>query len=146
VSAFRDAFCAYAAARLDGKPRQHTLQIDAEVPLAALTMGLMKGVAALHPHGTGNRRPLFLAGDLKVVGEPRKCGQGERHLQFRVRQATGPILKAIAWNMAERTEELTSVGGACCLVFSPKINEWNGYTNIDLEVCDLQAGAVANLA
>jgi single-stranded-DNA-specific exonuclease len=38
-----------------------------------------------------------------------------------------------------------SAGGACCLAFTPKVNEWQGWRSIDLEVADLQAGAQARL-
>jgi len=62
-----------------------------------------------------------------------------------VRQ-NGTTLKAIAFGMGERAEELMSAGGACCLAFTPKINEWQGRTSIDLQVVDLQAGAQARLA
>ncbi len=79
-----------------------------------------------------------------MVGEPRKVGNGERHLSFRVRQQ-GTTLKAIAFGMADRAEELMSAGGACCLAFTPKPNEWQGWTSIDLEVTDLQAGRQARL-
>src|SRR5262249_5927819 len=85
---------------------------------------------------------LFLAGDLQVEGEPRLVGQGERHLSFRVRQGR-TVLKGIAFDMAERTGELMSQGGACCLAFTPKLNEWQGRTRVDLVVTDRQAGAGA---
>jgi single-stranded-DNA-specific exonuclease len=54
-------------------------------------------------------------------------------------------MKAIGWNMAERLDELLSQGGECCLAFTPKANEWNGYYSVDMEVVDLQAGTVAKL-
>ena len=79
-----------------------------------------------------------------MVGEPRKIGGGERHLSFRVSQQ-GTTLRAIAWGMADRAEELMSAGGACCLAFTPKLNEWQGWRSIDLEVTDLQPGAEARL-
>ena len=146
VDAFRDEFCSYAAARLDGRNRRSLLTIDAEIPLNVLTLGLMRGIEALEPHGLGNQRPMFLTSGLKVVGDPRKVGGGERHLSFRVRQNNGPILKAIAFDMADRVEELMSHSGECCLVYHPKINEWQGRTSIDLEVADLRPGPHVELA
>lgn len=146
IPALRQALCEYAGSLSRPCPKQHTLRIDAEVPLAAVTRGLMKGLDALQPHGLGNRRPLLLTGDLEVVGEPRKVGGGERHLSFRVRQPEGPVFKAIAFSMADRTDELFSAGGKCCLVYTPKLNVWNGMTSIDLEVQDLQAGPRAVLS
>jgi single-stranded-DNA-specific exonuclease len=109
-----------------------------------LTTGLLDDLDRLEPYGAANRRPLFLAGGLQIKGEPRKVGAGERHLSFRVSQQ-GTDLKAIAWGMADRAEELMSAGGACCLAFTPKINEWQGWRSIDLEVADFQAGAQARL-
>jgi len=146
IDCLREAFLGHAATKLNGQLLQHTLVLDTEVPLSALTRGLVQAIAALHPHGCGNRRPLFLASGLQVVGEPKKVGQGERHLQFRVRQENGPITKVIGWGMADRMEELLSQGGSCCLAFSPKPNEWNGYYSIDMELADLQPGPVARLS
>jgi single-stranded-DNA-specific exonuclease len=142
---FKEAFLHYAKTKLDVKALQHTLVLDTEVPLSALTKGLVKGIEALHPHGSGNRRPLFLASALQIVGEPKKVGQGERHLQLRVRQENGPITKAIGWGMADRVEELMAQSGQCCLAFSPKPNEYNGYYSVDMEIADLQPGSVAQL-
>ncbi len=146
IDDLREAFLQQASKKLDGKTLQHSITLDAEIPLSALTTGLMKGIAALEPHGSGNRRPVFLASGLEVVGEPRKVGKGEHHLSFRVKQSSGKIVKAIGWGMADRVEELMSQGGQCCVAFTPKTNEWNGYVNIDMEVVDLQAGPVAQLS
>jgi single-stranded-DNA-specific exonuclease len=145
LPAFRERFAeCVARAYPEGVPSPE-LELDAEAPLSALTLGLIDDLNRLEPYGAENRRPLFLAGDLRINGEPRKVGQGERHLSFRVSQ--GPIvLKAIAWNMADRAGELMSAGGACCLAFTPKRNEWQGRVTVDLEVADFQPGPEARLA
>lgn len=145
IPALRELFCKHAEGRLNGAGRVPTLTIDAEVPLSALTLGLLKGIDALEPHGLGNRRPLFLTGGLQIVGEPKKVGKGELHLSFFVKQQDGPKLKAIAFNMADRLPELLAANGQCCLVYTPKRNEWQGYVNIDLEVVDMQTGGVAEV-
>jgi single-stranded-DNA-specific exonuclease len=145
VDAFRERFCACVAQHFPTGTPTPELVLDAEAPLSALTVGLLKDLDKLEPYGAENRRPLFLAGGLRVQGEPKKVGQGERHLSFRVGQGAFG-LKAIAWNMAERIPELMSAGGACCLVFTPRRNEWQGRVSVDLEVADLQPGAEARLA
>ncbi len=145
IDAFRDRFCAVTAARRPEGPRPAELVLDAEAPLSALTFGLLKDLDRLEPYGAANRRPLFLAGGLNVEGEPRKVGGGERHLSFRVRQ-NNVALKAIAFGMADRVEELMSAGGACCLACTPKLNEWQGRRSVDLEVTDFQAGREARLS
>ena len=118
--------------------------IDAEVPLSALTLGLVNELDRLEPCGNENHRPIFLAGPLQVVGSPRRVGGGERHLQFQVRQQ-GTSLKAIAFNMGEQVGELMSAGGECSLVFTPLRNEWQGRRSVELEVHDFQAGPQARL-
>jgi single-stranded-DNA-specific exonuclease len=144
IDAFRTRLGEHTAAHFPAGLQAPALVLDAEVPLSMLTTGLLDDLDRLEPYGAENRRPLFLAGGLQVKGEPRKVGAGARHLSFRVAQQ-GTILKAIAWGMADRAEELMSAGGACCLAFTPKLNEWQGWRSIDLEVMDFQAGAQARL-
>ena len=48
-------------------------------------------------------------------------------------------------NPSDRIDELMSASGACCLAFTPKINEWQGWRSVDLIVNDFQAGAEARL-
>ena len=62
-----------------------------------------------------------------------------------VRQG-GKELRAIAFGMGDRFDELMSEGGQCCLAFTPRINEWQGYRSVELEVRDFQAGPRARLA
>jgi single-stranded-DNA-specific exonuclease len=144
VMEFRERFCAHVASLFPDGPPTPELVLDAEAPLGAMTLGLISDLDRLEPYGAENRRPLFLAGGLQVLGEPRKVGQGERHLSFRVRQGA-TTLKAIAWGIAERANELMSAGGACCIAFTPKRNEWEGRLSVDLEVTDFQPGAEARL-
>jgi single-stranded-DNA-specific exonuclease len=145
IDALRAKFCEYAAAHFpQGVPPPPRLVLDAEVPLSALTFGLLHEIDRLEPYGAQNPRPRFLAGGLQITGEPRRIGGGERHLSFRVRQA-GANLRAVAFGLGDRLEELTSAGGRCSLAFTPRINEWNGMRSIELDVCDFQAGEQARL-
>src|SRR5262249_40990094 len=145
IDAFRVRFCEYVAQHFPSGPLPSRLIIDAETPLSTLTTGLIKEIDRLEPYGAGNPRPLFLAGGLQILGVPRRIGQGERHLSFRVSQGHTKM-RAIAFGMGERLEELMSAGGVCSLVFTPRINEWQGYRSVELEIVDLQAGATARLA
>ena len=145
LPAFRERFCAAVNRRFVGGLPPPRLTIDAEVPLQALTHDLLRDLDRLEPYGCENRRPLFLAGGLRVVGTPNKVGNGERHLSFKVRQE-GTFLKAIAFNMGDRLDELMSADGACSVVLCPRINEWQGMRRIEIEVLDFQAGAQARLA
>jgi single-stranded-DNA-specific exonuclease len=136
IDALRESFAAYASQHFEKMPFVHELVIEAELPLSALTTGFVRSLEKLEPYGMGNRRPYFLAGGLRVVETPKKVGNGERHLSFRVRQDR-TILRAIAWGMADRADELPA-DGPCAIVFTPRINEWRGMIRVDLEVIDFQ--------
>ena len=144
IDPFRRRFCAVAQRHFGAEPPAHRLTIDAEVPLSALTLGLLNALDQLEPYGSGNPQPLLLADRLQIVGAPRRVGGGERHLSFRVRQ-NGKELRCIAFGMGDRVDELMSVGGQCCLAFTPRLNEWQGYRSVEIEVRDFQAGASARL-
>ncbi len=145
ITSFRERFTAVAHRHLGAEPPAQRLVIDAEVPLSVLTSQVMLALEQLEPYGAGNPPPLLLADRLQVVGEPRCVGNGERHLSFRVRQE-GRTLKAIAFGMAERVQELMSQGGQVSLVFTPRLNEWQGFRTIEIEVKDFQPGPNALLA
>lgn len=146
IDAFRAAFCAYAAAHFPGgEPPSPRLTLDAEVPLSALTRGLIRDIDRLEPYGAQNPKPKFLAAGLKAEAV-RRIGSGEvqRHIDFRVRQGDSQ-LRCVAWGMADRMEELMSAGGDCCLAFTPKVNEWNGQRKIELHVIDFKPGITVDL-
>jgi single-stranded-DNA-specific exonuclease len=145
VVPFREHFCRVATSHFGPEPPAPRLLIDAEVPLSGLTTNLVDAMALLEPYGAGNPQPVFMAGDLQVLGEPARVGGGERHISFRVRQARTEM-RVIAFSMADRAEELMSEGGKCCLAFTPKINEWQGRRRVEMEARDFQPGPRAKLA
>ena len=146
VPAFRKAFDEYAAKHFaGGPPPAPRLALDAEVPLSAVTFGLLKDIDKLEPYGASNPKPKFLAAGLKAEGV-RKIGSGEvqKHLDFKVRQGN-TTMRAVAWNMADRIDELHAAGGDCCLAFTPVVNEWNGFKKVELHVTDFKPGKCVDL-
>jgi len=145
IDAFRERFQTYAAGHFPaGGPPAPRLRLDAEVPLSALTSGLLRDLDRLEPYGADNPRPRFLAGGLEIVGDPRRIGKDERHLNFRIRQ-NGTNMRVVAWGMGDRLDELMSGDRKCCVAFTPRVNEWQGHRTIELEVVDFQPCAEAKL-
>ena len=140
----RERFCEEVSKVFPGGLPRPRLRLDAEVPLGSLTYGLMRDIDRLEPYGAENPKPKFLASGLKIEGEARKIGVGERHLSFRVRQGQS-VVRAVAFGFADRVEDLMSGGGDCCLAFTPKVNEWNGRTSVEIEVIDFRPTALAPL-
>jgi single-stranded-DNA-specific exonuclease len=133
---FAERFDRHCRDALTPEQRQRVLTIDAEVPLGVLTTRVVEEVEALEPHGVGNPRPLLVANRVRLVGAPRVVGDRKNHVQLRVSQGD-LVLKAIAWNMAERCKALAA-DTVCSLAFHPSINEWNGRREVQLEVRDFQ--------
>lgn len=146
LDAFGDAFNAYTAAFYpEGLPPAPRLTLDTEVPLAALSWSLLRDIDKLEPYGAQNPKPKFLAAGVKIEAA-RAIGTGDvkRHLDFRARQGT-TAFRCVGWNMADRLEELNSAGGECCLAFTPRNNEFNGFHRIELLIHDFKPGAAVDL-
>ncbi len=144
IPVFRERFAAVARKHFGATAPAHRLTLDAEVPLSSLTTNLLLTLEQMEPFGAANPAPLLVADRLQMVGEPKKVGVGERHLSFKVKQ-DGKELRCIAFGMADRLDDLMSQGGQCCLAFTPRINEWQGYRNVEMEVRDFQPGPNATL-
>lgn len=134
LEAFRERFCGAAAECGVTTPK---LRLDAEVPLGAMTLGLLKDLERLEPCGSENPKPKFMATKVRLDGEPRKVGKDLRHVQLKLRQGQ-TWLRAIAFGQAERFDEIAEPGQEWSLAFVPKVNEFNGTRSVQLEIIDFQ--------
>lgn len=144
IDALRTTFNEFVKNHFPSGPPAPRIVLDAEVPLSALTLSLLKDIDRLEPYGASNPRPKFLATHLSIDGTPKKMGEGEHHLSFRVRQGDTKM-RAVAFGMGDRLEELMSAGGSCCLAFSPQLNEWEGRRSVEMHVLDLRPGKQVEL-
>lgn len=134
--AFAERFDQHCRVALTHEQLQKVLTIDAEVLLGELSTRVIEEIEKLEPHGIGNPRPLLVVNRVKVLGEPKVVGARQNHLQLRVAQGD-VVVKAIAWNMAERGKKLKA-DTVCSLAFHAAINEWQGRREVQLEVRDFQ--------
>ncbi|NMB13099.1 MAG: single-stranded-DNA-specific exonuclease RecJ [Firmicutes bacterium] len=116
------------------------LRIDAEVGLAEVNAALLAELDRLAPYGVGNPQPVLMAEALSVH-KGFLVGKRRAHLKLLVSEqdnkGTSIPLEAIGFGMAERlrlVEHATRVD----LAFQPKLNVWNGRTNIDLVLKDMR--------
>lgn len=143
IDEFRTAFCDHVGAIHEVTKRDREVAVDAEVRLADLTWKAVKQIDELGPFGAQNPRPKFAASKVEVLGEPRKVGEGERHLQLRLRHY-GTTLKAIAFGQAEWAEQILESGGNISICFQPTINRYRGNESVEMLLVDWQPGATVN--
>ena len=140
IDAFRADFCELAAERISAADRVAELWIDAETPLAALTLQAVRQVERLAPFGQGNRRPLLCTTGVTLAEPPKPLGADGRHLSLRLHQH-GPALRALAFGKAEWAEPLAAAG-TLSIAYRPVINNFRGRESVELHVVDWQAEEV----
>jgi single-stranded-DNA-specific exonuclease len=142
IEAFRAAFVEHAAAEIAADDRVADLWIDAEVPLAWLSLQAVEHLERLAPFGCGNARPVLCATGVSLVESPKPIGGGGRHLSLKLAQQ-GVRLRAVAFGWGDRSEELSAaVGGPLAVAFRPMINEYQGRRTVELHLADYQPAAV----
>lgn len=112
------------------------LQIDCTAELRQVTAAVVGDLHRLGPFGHGNRRPLMACRNLEIAGPPRRVGKTGDHLQIQVRQGQH-LMKCIAFGYGELCDRLPA-GTQIDLAVEPALNEFNGRTNVELEVKDLR--------
>jgi len=136
VSEFRRRLNEHAASRLTDDDLLPTLNIDVEVPAAALTFQLTRELSSLEPFGAGNPRPMFASRDLRVLSEPRVIK--EQHLKLRVAGPDNRPFEAIWWRGVEEAGRTPAVNDRIELAYELETNVWNGDIRLQLNVRDLR--------
>ncbi len=137
IDAFRDALAEAAQERpteLEQQPRI----IDAEVSLAELSVKAVRELDYLGPFGNANERPVFVATSITLAEPPRTMGEGGRHLSLKVNQF-GQTMRAVAFGRGDWAEEIGKQTGPIAICFKPTINEFRGYTSVEMHLIDWKA-------
>jgi single-stranded-DNA-specific exonuclease len=137
---FRQSFCEYASKTISSEMLVPQLQLDALAEIGQISAALVADLHRLAPFGQGNRRPLLCLRGVEVSAPPRRVGRSGDHLQLHIRQ-DGQFIKCIAFGFGELFDHL-KVGTRIDLAVEPTLNEYNGNTNVELEVKDLQFTAI----
>jgi single-stranded-DNA-specific exonuclease len=133
---FREAFASHAKAVLPAEALIAELPLEGVANLRQLTAALVTDLQRLGPFGHANRKPLLACHGLEITSIPRRVGKSGDHLQLQVRDETG-TMKCIAFGYGSMFEQLAP-GVKIDLAIEPTINEYNGRSNVELEVKDLK--------
>ena len=139
VPALREAFSAAVVAHFPGGVPVPEVVAESEIPLSAVTLGMLKDLDKLEPTGCGNAKPLFLAAGLTLEGDPRRVGKDSNTLLLNLRQG-GTTVRAVGFQMGELHDELIAAGGKCSVMFTPNRNEFRGSSNAEMMLKDVRVG------
>jgi len=137
---FRELFEAEVSRCLDGWVPCGVLEIDAEVLLPAVTHDLVRDLERLAPHGEGNEPPVLACSEVRVAGQPQLMGSQANHISFYVEQG-GHSLRAVGFHMGHLYPLLATGDVVCDIAFTPKINDFRGLSEVELDLCDLRLRA-----
>ena len=144
IDAFRAEFCQYAEAMIPPNGQSAELAIDAETPLAVLTLKTLGHIDRLAPFGAGNARPLLSTTGVRLAVPPKRIGGGERHLSLTVLQSS-LRLRAVAFGGGDWCEALNHHVGAdsppIAIAFHPTVNDFAGRRSVELELVDWKTDA-----
>jgi len=135
VEHFREELCRVISEQYAPHELEPVLHIDAEVPLAQLTVETLKQLQLLEPFGQDNQAPLLVASEVEFDGEPKRMGKGELHFSGRIKQH-GIALRCVAFGKGDWVEELHQKPGPYDFAFKPQLNEFNGRRSVEVELID----------
>lgn len=121
-----------AAEQLDSAGLRRIIEIDAECSLADLTGLEIKGLMRFEPCGHGNRKPVLMSRNVRVLGS-KLVGHDQSHLKLTLRDGLG-TWPAIAFRQAE-----ADLSGDVDVVYSLQ-RDWRG-ESVELEVLDIAPSA-----
>jgi len=102
VNEFRAQFRAYASQRLRVADFEAEIEIDAEIGFPEITDQTVAELLNLAPFGFGNAAPTVMACGVEVAAAPEI--KNDKHVFLRLK-SQGRMLRAKAWNFAERAGE-----------------------------------------
>ena len=139
IADLRSRLDIYARERLTAEDLIPMLATESEIELSGITPELIRTVKRMEPFGVGNREPVFVSRQLRVLVPPKVLK--EKHAKLRVEQSNGKAMRfnAMAWRMAERiSTEGILANDTLDLAFALDENTHPEFGGIELRVCDFR--------
>jgi single-stranded-DNA-specific exonuclease len=138
IPQFRERFNKIVLERMGTSGFLRTLLVDSAISLDELTPDLMQEIENMAPFGQGNPEPRFGARGLTVLSSRTLKNN---HLKLLLQQHEGVPFGAIAFSRGGLVGRTVKDGAKIAVVFTPRINAWNGKTAIELEIRDMKKEA-----
>ncbi len=127
--AFREAFLAYAAAKLKPEDLIGSVTIDAHVQAEELTPKTINSLDVMRPFGRGNPGPRVLLKDVEVT-KSNVMGKHSSHLDMRLGS-----LRCVWWGRGDLEQHLQR-GCRIDVVGRPVVDSWRGARRVQLVIED----------
>lgn len=136
IDELRARLVAIADREISSEQLHGSIDIDATLSAAEVSLALVKELAMLEPFGTGNPYPLFELRDVRIREQSRVGASGD-HLKLKLSGQSGPLLSAIGWNMAGMAEDLLG-DVPVALVAQLETNVWQDKQTVQLLIADIK--------
>jgi single-stranded-DNA-specific exonuclease len=131
---FKNEFEEYAKEKVD-TTQVPEIYIDSELNNKELTKEEIRALELLEPYGEANEEPVFIIKNMKI-DSIRTLSEG-KHLKLTLKDENNISLEAIGFNLGEEGNKYR-IGDKIDIVGNLKINEFNGFENIQLTLRDLR--------
>ena len=136
INDFAEAFEQYAQENLNEQKTQAKLNIDALCSIDDFNHHVIRELELLSPFGYGNPKPIFASKGVRTIAKPRKVGAKGNHLQLSIADNSGSI-KCVGFNMSGLEKKIIE-SDFFHIAYEPKINNFNGNSNIEFILTDIQ--------
>ena len=136
IDQFAADFEAYAKQNLNRNDCISKLHIDAEARLGEFRKETVDELQMLGPFGQGNPEPIFATKGVRLASPPRRVGSGRNHLQLAITDNTATV-RCIGFRFGKLEKKLLE-HEFFNVAYQPQINTYNGSTNVEFVLADIQ--------
>jgi single-stranded-DNA-specific exonuclease len=140
LESFKTRLSEFAHQCLETDHLKPLIKVDCQADFPQLTSEFYQKLEQLQPWGIENNTPIFWTPNVRILEQEKV---GKNHLKVTVGQnLAGQIhtFKAIAW----RWSEYLPLPSLLDIAYKLKENNWNGETNIELEIVGVRLGNIQN--
>jgi single-stranded-DNA-specific exonuclease len=136
IDVFADKFEEVVSSTITDEELIPEVEIDAMLPFHEISPKFFRVLKQFAPFGPGNMMPLFMAENVRDVGNARIVGKDHLKLDLTNEHFKGQYFAAIAFQQALHYNKI-SKGAPFNICYSLEENEWNGNTKVQLNIKDI---------
>ncbi|AQQ70837.1 Single-stranded-DNA-specific exonuclease RecJ [Limihaloglobus sulfuriphilus] len=133
---FIEAFEQHARENILEDEAVSMIDIEGTFEIGDFNERTIQQIQQLSPFGQGNPVPVFAAMGVRLYNTPRIVGEKGTHLQLSIRDRSG-FVRCIAFGMGNLEKKLIEAD-YFNVAFTAELNSFNGNSNLQFNICDIQ--------